>query len=89
MKKLRPAQTEYRFFLTGLSSHVADKEQAHSCGEALQILLLNITNQQFHLNGLKRNIVHIGHFKAGEAINTVPSNGQFQKVQFVHMILMI
>ena len=34
--------------------------------------------QQFHLNGLKRNIVHMGHFEAGEAINTVPSNGYLE-----------
>ena len=27
---------------------------------------------------MKRNIVHIGHFKAGEAINTVPSNGYLE-----------
>ncbi|MEJ7346198.1 hydrolase, partial [Staphylococcus haemolyticus] len=34
--------------------------------------------QQYHLNGLKRNIVHMGHFNAGEAINTVPSNGYLE-----------
>ena len=34
--------------------------------------------QQFHLNGLKRNIVHMGHFEAGEAINTVPSHGYLE-----------
>ncbi|HDL9879023.1 TPA: M20/M25/M40 family metallo-hydrolase, partial [Staphylococcus aureus] len=55
------------------------KEQGHSCGEALQHVLTQISQiQQFHLNGLKRNIVHIGHFKAGEAINTVPSNGYLE-----------
>lgn len=71
-EEITASATEYRFFLTGLSSHVADKEQAHSCGEALQHVLTQISQiQQFHLNGLKRNIVHIGHFKAGEAINTV------------------
>ena len=37
-------------FLTGLSSHVADKEQGHSCGEALQHVLTQISQiQQFHL----------------------------------------
>lgn len=88
-EEITASATEYRFFLTGLSSHVADKEQGHSCGEALQHVLTQISQiQQFHLNGLKRNIVHIGHFKAGEAINTVPSNG-YLEVQFVHMILMI
>src|SRR5699024_7613820 len=29
-------------------------------------------------NGLKRNIVHMGHFEAGEAINTVPSTGYLE-----------
>ncbi|HHA0599362.1 TPA: M20/M25/M40 family metallo-hydrolase, partial [Staphylococcus aureus] len=78
-EEITASATEYRFFLTGLSSHVADKEQAHSCGEALQHVLTQISQiQQFHLNGLKRNIVHIGHFKAGEAINTVPSNGYLE-----------
>lgn len=78
-EEITASATEYRFFLTGLSSHVADKEQGHSCGEALQHVLTQISQiQQFHLNGLKRNIVHIGHFKAGEAINTVPSNGYLE-----------
>ena len=34
--------------------------------------------QQYHLNGLKRNIVHMGHFEAGEAINTVASHGYLE-----------
>lgn len=77
-KKLQLAQRNIAF-LKGLSSHVADKEQGHSCGEALQHVLTQISQiQQFHLNGLKRNIVHIGHFEAGEAINTVPSNGYLE-----------
>ena len=64
MKKLQSA-TEYRFFLKGLSSHVADKEQGHSCGEALLHVLNQVGQiQQYHLNGLKRNIVHMGHFEA-------------------------
>ncbi|MCE5006143.1 amidohydrolase [Staphylococcus equorum] len=71
--------TEYRFYLNGLSSHVADKEQGHSCGEALQHVLSQVGQiQQYHLNGLKRNIVHMGHFEAGEAINTVPSHGYLE-----------
>ena len=59
--------------------HVADKEQGHSCGEALQHVLAQVGQiQQYHLNGLKRNIVHMGHFEAGEAINTVPSHGYLE-----------
>ena len=34
--------------------------------------------QQFHLNGLNRNIVHVGQFNVGEAINTVPENGYLE-----------
>jgi len=69
----------HRFYLNGLSSHVADKEQGHSCGEALQHVLAQVGQiQQYHLNGLKRNIVHMGHFEAGEAINTVPSHGYLE-----------
>ncbi len=53
-EEITASATEYRFFLTGLSSHVADKEQGHSCGEALQHVLTQISQiQQFHLNGLK------------------------------------
>ncbi|EHJ08306.1 amidohydrolase [Staphylococcus simiae] len=78
-EEITASATEYRFYFNGLSSHVADKEQGHSCGEALQHALIQIAQiQQFHLNGLKRNIVHIGHFEAGEAINTVPSNGYLE-----------
>ncbi|PKI23161.1 hydrolase [Staphylococcus succinus] len=78
-EEITASATEYRFFLNGLSSHVADKEQGHSCGEALQHVLSQVGQiQQYHLSGLKRNIVHMGHFKAGEAINTVPSNGYLE-----------
>ena len=78
-EEITASATEYRFFLKGLSSHVADKEQGHSCGEALLHVLNQVGQiQQYHLNGLKRNIVHMGHFEAGEAINTVPSNGYLE-----------
>ena len=78
-EEITASATEYRFFLNGLSSHVADKEQGRSCGEALQHVLTQVGQiQQFHLNGLKRNIVHMGHFEAGEAINTVPSHGYLE-----------
>ena len=42
--KITASATEYRFYLNGLSSHVADKEQGHSCGEALQHVLARGTN---------------------------------------------
>ncbi|MBF2260441.1 amidohydrolase [Staphylococcus capitis] len=78
-EEITASATEYRFYLNGLSSHVADKEQGHSCGEALQHVLAQVGQiQQYHLNGLKRNIVHMGHFEAGEAINTVPSHGYLE-----------
>ncbi|RIL70621.1 amidohydrolase [Staphylococcus devriesei] len=78
-EEITASATEYRFFLKGLSSHVADKDQGHSCGEALLHVLNQVGQiQQYHLNGLKRNIVHMGHFEAGEAINTVPSNGYLE-----------
>lgn len=78
-EEITASATEYRFFLKGLSSHVADKEQGHSCGEALLHVLNQVGQiQQYHLNGLKRNIVHMGHFEAGEAINTVASHGYLE-----------
>ncbi|GGB07099.1 amidohydrolase [Macrococcus hajekii] len=71
--------TEYRFFIKGLSAHVANKEQGHSAGEALSFILSQISQlQHYHLPGLRQNIVHIGQFHAGEAINTVPSNGYLE-----------
>lgn len=71
--------TEYRFFIQGLSAHVANKEQGHSAGEALTFILNQVSQlQHYHLPGLRQNIVHIGQFHAGEAINTVPSNGYLE-----------
>ncbi|ULG72270.1 M20 metallopeptidase family protein [Macrococcus brunensis] len=71
--------TEYRFFIKGLSAHVANKEQGHSAGEALTFILNQVSQlQHYHLPGLRQNIVHIGQFHAGEAINTVPSNGYLE-----------
>lgn len=78
-EEITASATEYRFFLNGKSSHVANKEQGHSTGEAMQHLLIQLSQiQQYHLNGLQRNIVHIGRFHAGEAINTVPSHGYLE-----------
>ncbi|MGX6971440.1 M20 metallopeptidase family protein [Vagococcus bubulae] len=71
--------TEYRFFIKGLSAHVANKEQGHSAGEALLTILNQLSQlQHYHLAGLHQNIVHIGSFKSGEAINTVPSNAYLE-----------
>ena len=78
-EEITASATEYRFYLEGKSSHVANKEQGHSTGEAMQHLLIQLSQiQQYHLNGLQRNIVHIGRFNAGEAINTVPSKGYLE-----------
>ncbi|WP_114603376.1 M20 family metallopeptidase [Staphylococcus sp. EZ-P03] len=78
-EEITASATEYRFFLKGQSSHVANKEQGKSCGEALTHVLNQVGQiQQYHLNGLQRNIVHMGRFNAGEAINTVPSNGYLE-----------
>jgi len=71
--------TEYRFFIKGLSAHVANKEQGRSAGEGLSFILSQVSQlQHYHLPGLRQNIVHIGQFHAGEAINTVPSNGYLE-----------
>lgn len=77
--EITASATEYRFYLEGQSSHVANKEQGRSAGEALHHVITQLSQiQQYHLNGLQRNIVHVGHFNAGEAINTVPSNGYLE-----------
>lgn len=78
-EEITASATEYHFFLKGKSSHVANKEQGRSCGEGLIHVLNQVGQiQQYHLNGLQRNIVHIGRFNAGEAINTVPSQGYLE-----------
>ncbi|MCS4485401.1 M20 metallopeptidase family protein [Staphylococcus americanisciuri] len=78
-EEITASATEYRFYLHGKSSHVANKEQGHSAAEAMQHLLTQLSQiQQYHLNGLQRNIVHVGRFHAGEAINTVPSSGYLE-----------
>ena len=71
--------TEYRFFIKGRSAHVANKEEGKSSGEALLLIINHLSQlQHYHLPGLRENIVHIGGFKCGEAINTVPSNGYLE-----------
>ncbi len=71
--------TEYRFFINGESSHVASKHQGISAIEVLMHLATQISQlQHFHLDGLNRNIIHIGNMNAGEAINTVASRGYLE-----------
>ncbi|ARJ51825.1 M20 metallopeptidase family protein [Staphylococcus lutrae] len=77
--EITASATEFRYFVEGQSSHVANKEQGKSAGEALQHIMIQLSQiQQYHLNGLQRNIIHIGHFRAGEAINTVPTHGYLE-----------
>lgn len=77
--ELTASATEYRFYINGLSAHVAHKHNGKSAVEALMFISREITQiQQFHLDGLSRNIIHIGQMNAGEAINTVPSNGYLE-----------
>lgn len=71
--------TEYRFYIEGESSHVASKQQGVSAIEVLMHLTAQLTQlQHFHLDGLNRNIIHIGNMNAGEAINTVASRGYLE-----------
>lgn len=71
--------TEYRFYINGESSHVASKHQGMSAIEALMHISGQLSQlQHFHLDGLNRNIIHIGHLKAGEAINTVAGSGYLE-----------
>ncbi|MEB7066141.1 amidohydrolase [Mammaliicoccus sciuri] len=77
--EITASATEYRFYLKGSSSHVASKEDGKAASEAMMHVLSQVTQiQQFHLNGLNRNIVHVGQFNVGEAINTVPENGYLE-----------
>ncbi|WP_411841874.1 M20 metallopeptidase family protein [Salinicoccus sp. HZC-1] len=71
--------TEYRFYINGESSHVASKHQGTSAIEVLMHLTTQLSQlQHFHLDGLNRNIIHIGNLNAGEAINTVASQGYLE-----------
>ncbi len=77
--EITASATEYRFYVNGLSAHVANKHNGKSAVESLMFITREITQiQQFHLDGLNRNIIHIGQMNAGEAINTVPSNGYLE-----------
>lgn len=77
--EMTASATEYRFYIKGESAHVASKHNGKSAIEALMFTTREISQMQhFHLDGLNRNIIHIGQMNAGEAINTVPSNGYLE-----------
>lgn len=73
---LMASATEYRIVIKGRSAHVAEKETgANALGSLSHIANQIAQIQQYHLSGLNQNVVHIGKMSAGEAINTVASNG--------------
>ncbi|CAM4154634.1 M20 metallopeptidase family protein [Lacicoccus alkaliphilus] len=77
--EMTASATEYRFYIKGESAHVANKQHGKSALEALMFTTREISQiQQFHLDGLNRNIIHLGRMDAGEAINTVPSNAYLE-----------
>lgn len=77
--EITASATEYRFYITGQSSHVAQKHKGVSAVEALMYVAREVSQiQQYHLDGLNRNIVHVGQMNAGEAINTVASNAYLE-----------
>jgi amidohydrolase len=77
--EITASATEFRFYVDGKSAHVAAKHEGVSAIETLLHLTTQLTQlQHFHLNGLNRNIIHIGNLNAGEAINTVASRGYLE-----------
>ncbi len=78
-EEITASATEFRFYIKGSSAHVAAKHEGVSAIETLLSISSQLTQlQHFHLNGLNRNIIHIGNLKAGEAINTVASTGYLE-----------
>lgn len=76
---LMASATEYRINVKGLSAHVAQKEKGHSALGAVTHIATQLGQvQQYFLDGLHQNILHIGKLTAGEAINTVASNGYIE-----------
>lgn len=77
--EITASATEFRFHINGRSAHVAAKHEGVSSIETLLHIASQLTQMQhFHLNGLNRNIIHIGNLNAGEAINTVASHGYLE-----------
>lgn len=73
--ELTASATEFHFRVKGASAHVAQKHQGISALEAILKIASEVGNiQQFHLDGLNRNIIHMGQISSGEAVNTVPAN---------------
>lgn len=73
---LMASATEYRITVRGLSAHVAQKEKGFSALGAVITIATQLSQvQHYFLNGLHQNILHIGKLQAGEAINTVASDG--------------
>ena len=73
--ELTASATEFHFRVKGASAHVAQKHQGISALEAILKIAAEVGNiQQFHLDGLNRNIIHMGQISSGEAVNTVPAN---------------
>jgi len=73
---LMASATEYRINVKGLSAHVAQKEKGQSALGAVTYIATQLAQvQQYFLNGLHQNILHIGKLHAGEAINTVATDG--------------
>lgn len=76
---LMASATEYRINIKGRSAHVAEKETgANALGSLSHIANQIAQIQQYHLNGLNQNVIHIGKMTAGEAINTVASTGYLE-----------
>lgn len=76
---LMASATEYRIAIKGRSAHVAEKETGANALGALSHTVNQIAQiQQYALSGLNQNVVHIGKMSAGEAINTVASNGYLE-----------
>lgn len=73
--ELTASATEFHFTVKGASAHVAQKHQGVSALETILKIANEVGNiQQFHLDGLNRNIIHMGLINSGEAVNTVPAN---------------
>ncbi|MER2063581.1 MAG: amidohydrolase, partial [Alkalibacterium sp.] len=73
---LMASATEYRIDVNGLSAHVAQKQKGISALGAVTHIANQLSQvQQYFLNGLHQNILHIGKLHAGEAINTVATDG--------------
>lgn len=76
---LMASATEYRIRVKGLSAHVAQKDNGSSAlGAVTQIATQLSQVQHYFLNGLHQNILHIGKLYAGEAINTVATEGYIE-----------